>query len=83
MGPRPDTQQVAAWGTKELVLSCCAGREGEAMGGGVEGSGLGVGRGRVCFCAFNREQACKGGGLKQHANEHLCGGGAQWFRHFS
>lgn len=27
MGPRPDTQQVAAWGTKKLALSCWAGRE--------------------------------------------------------
>lgn len=31
------------------------------MGGGVEGSGLGVERGRVRFYAFNKEQACKGG----------------------
>lgn len=38
VGPRPDTQQVAAWGTKELVLSCWAGREGgRSYGWGWEG----------------------------------------------
>lgn len=36
--------------------------------------------GGVCFCAFNKEPACKRG--KKHANEHLLGS-ALWCRHFS